>query len=140
MKIGEIKVVDKRFFSGSPASSWDEFLVLERLEDGYRLDIKVYGPLSGEINYDLDEDGEPIYPDEIDGKKIVTIEDEIYIDGEKVVSMEDGVPFGGELMQMDDDTPELIFKSFDQEILDGWLKKIKWGNDEIGRKISLYLT
>ena len=31
MKIGEIKVIDERFVSGSPAVSWDEFLVLERL-------------------------------------------------------------------------------------------------------------
>ena len=69
MKTGEIKVIDQRFVSPGPAASWDEFLVLERLEDGYRLDIKVYGPLSGEIDFDWDEDDEPIYPDEIDGKK-----------------------------------------------------------------------
>jgi hypothetical protein len=139
MKTGETKVIDERFFSGSPASSWDEFLVLERLEDGYKLDIRAYGPLSGEINYDLDEDGEPIYPDEIDGKKIVTIEGKVYIDGEKVDNWDDAVPYGGDLVQMTDDTPELIFKTFDQEIIDGWLKKIKWGNDEIGKMLSLYI-
>ena len=53
MKTGEIKVIDQRFVSPGPAASWDEFLVLERLEDGYRLDIKVYGSLSDEIRIEM---------------------------------------------------------------------------------------
>ena len=126
MKIGEIKVIDERLFSSGPASSWIEYLVLERLEDGYKLDIRVYDCLYGQVFLDYDEYDEPIYPDEIDGKKIVKIEDEVYIDGKKIVRYVDDCLWGGDLVQMDDEAPELIFKNYDQEILDGWLKKIRW--------------
>ena len=34
MKTGDIKVIDERFVAPSPAASWDEYLVLERLGDG----------------------------------------------------------------------------------------------------------
>mgnify|MGYP001208791352 CR=1 FL=1 len=112
MKTGETKVIDERFVSGSPAASWDEFLVLERLEDGFKLDIRVYDFLGEITEYDEGEDGELIYPEEIDGQKVVKVDD--------------GVAYGGNLVQMSDDTPELTFETFDQEIIDGWLKKIRW--------------
>tara|TARA_B100000686_G_scaffold218068_1_gene225204 strand:- start:50 stop:460 length:411 start_codon:yes stop_codon:yes gene_type:complete len=111
MDIGEIKVIDKRLFSSGPASSWIEYLVLERLEDGYKLDIRVYDFL-GEVDSEEGEDGDSIYPEEIDGKKIVHVDD--------------GFAYGGDLVQATDDTPEITFKTLDQKILDGWLKKIRW--------------
>tara|TARA_B100000676_G_C17888887_1_gene738064 strand:- start:484 stop:894 length:411 start_codon:yes stop_codon:yes gene_type:complete len=111
MDIGEIKVIDKRLFSSGPGSSWIEYLVLERLEDGYKLDIRVYDFL-GEVDSEEGEDGDSIYPEEIDGKKIVHVDD--------------GFAYGGDLVQATDDTPEITFKTFDQKILDGWLKKIRW--------------
>jgi hypothetical protein len=126
MKIGEIKVIDERLFSSGPGSSWIEYLVLERLVDGYKLDIRVYDCLCGQVFLDEDEYGEPIYPDEIDGKKIVKIEDEVYIDGKKIVNYVDDCLRGGDLVQATDDTPEITFKTFDEKILDDWLKKIRW--------------
>ena len=126
MKTGETKVIDERLFSSGPASSWIEYLVLERLEDGFKLGVRVYDCLCGDVFLDSDEYDELIYPDEIDGKKIVKIEDEVYIDGKKIVRYVDDCLWGGDLVQMDDEAPELIFKNYDQEILDGWLKKIRW--------------
>ena len=111
MKIGEIKVIDERLFSSGPGSSWIEYLVLERLEDGFKLDIRVYDYL-GEVDSEEGEDGDSIYPEEIDGKKIVFVDD--------------GFARGGDLVQAADDTPEITFKTFDEKILDGWLKKIRW--------------
>ncbi len=49
MKTGDIKVIDERFVAPSPAASWDEYFVLERFDDGCKLDIRVYDCL-GEIN------------------------------------------------------------------------------------------
>ena len=117
MKTGEIKVIGERFVSGSPAASWDEYLVLERLENGFKLDIRVH-EYRGEIKeYEEDEDGEEIYPEEIDGKKVVTVDD--------------GSAYGGDLVQMDPtDTPKIVFKTPGQDILAGWLKKIGWNNDD----------
>jgi hypothetical protein len=126
VKTGEIKVIDERLFSSGPGSSWIEYLVLERLEDGYKLDIRIYDCLCGNVFLDEDEYDEPIYPDEIDGKKIVKIEDEVYIDGKKIVKYVDDCLWGGDLVQATDDTPEITFKTFDEKILDGWLKKIRW--------------
>jgi hypothetical protein len=126
MKIGEIKVIDERLFSSGPGSSWIEYLVLERLEDGFKLGVRVYDCLCGDIFLDSDEYDELIYPDEIDGKKIVKIEDEVYIDGKKIVRYVDDCLWGGDLVQRTDDTPEITFKTFDEKILDGWLKKIRW--------------
>ncbi len=126
MKIGEIKVIDERLFSSGPGSSWIEYLVLERLEDGFKLGVRVYDCLCGDIFLDSDEYDELIYPDEIDGKKIVKIEDEVYIDGKKIVNYDDDCLRGGDLVQATDDAPEITFKTFDEKILDGWLKKIRW--------------
>ena len=109
MKTGDIKVIDERFVAPSPAASWDEYLVLERLENGFKLDIRVH---------EEDEDGEEIFPEEIEGKKVVTVDD--------------GSAYGGDLVQMDpSDTPEIVFKTPDQDILAGWLKKIGWNNDDV---------
>ena len=117
MEIGETKIIDERFVSGSPAASWDEYLVLERLENGFKLDIRVHECIGEIKEYEEDEDGEKIYPEEIEGKKVVTVED--------------GFAFGGDLVQMDPtDTPEIVFKTPDQDILAGWLKKIGWNNDD----------
>jgi hypothetical protein len=134
MDTGEIKVIDKRLFSSGPASSWIEYLVLERLEDGFKLDIRVYDFL-GEVDSEEGEDGDLIYPEEIDGKKIVDVDD--------------GFAYGGDLVQATDDTPEITFKTFDEKILDGWLKKIRWyltafsnemqTEEEVLKKIRVHL-
>ena len=117
MKTGEIKVIGERFVSGSPAASWDEYLVLERLENGFKLDIRVHEYIGEIKEYEEDEDGEEIYPEEIDGKKVVTVDD--------------GSAYGGDLVQMDPtDTPKIVFKTPGQDILAGWLKKIVWNNDD----------
>ena len=126
MEIGEIKVIDERFVTGSMIASWDEYLVLERLEDGFKLDIRVYDLLEEITEFDEGEDGALIYPEEIDGKKVMRVDD--------------GVAYGGDLVQMTDDTPEIIFKTFNQKILDGWLKEISWGNSEVIKKLNLLLA
>lgn len=115
MKTGELIIIDERFFSGSPAASWDEYLVLERLNDGYKLDIRVYDYIGDISDYGYDEDDNPKLPDEIDGKKVKAL-------------IDDGIIIGEDLVQMTDDTPELVFKTPDQEILEGWLIKIKWND------------
>jgi hypothetical protein len=122
MEIGETKIIDERFVSGSPAASWDEYLVLERLENGFKLDIRVHECVGEIKEYEEDEDGEEIYPEEIEGKKVVTVDD--------------GFAYGGDLVQMDPtDTPEIVFKIPDQDILTGWLKMIGWKNDDVFKSL-----
>jgi hypothetical protein len=122
MKTGEIKIIDERFVSGSPAASWDEYLVLEKLEDGrFKLDIRVYEVLTESGNYFDEEKDDYVLPAQIDGKNVVGLIDEYVI--------------GGDLVQMQDDTPEITFKIFDQEILSGWLKMIGWSNEDIFKSL-----
>ena len=124
MKTGDIKVIDERFYSGSPAASWDEFLVLEKLENGFKLDIRVYDCVGSieDIQVEYDEDENPILPDEIDGKKVNRLVD-------------DGIIIGWDLVQMTDNTPEIVFKTLDQEIMEGWLKMIGWNNDDVFKSL-----
>jgi hypothetical protein len=124
VKTGDIKVIDERFYSGSPAASWDEFLVLEKLENGFKLDIRVYDCVGSieDIQVEYDEDENPILPDEIDGKKVNRLVD-------------DGIIIGWDLVQMTDNTPEIVFKTLDQEIMEGWLKMIGWNNDDVFKSL-----
>ena len=122
MKTGDIKVIDERFYSGSPAASWDEYLVLEKLDDGrFKLDIRVYEVLTESGNYFDEEKDDYVLPTQIDGKNVVGLIDEYVI--------------GGDLVQMQDDTPKIFFKTFDQEILAGWLKMIGWNNDDVFKSL-----
>jgi hypothetical protein len=122
VKTGDIKVIDERFYSGSPAASWDEYLVLEKLDDGrFKLDIRVYEVLTESGNYFDEEKDDYVLPTQIDGKNVVGLIDEYVI--------------GGDLVQMQDDTPKIFFKTFDQEILAGWLKMIGWNNDDVFKSL-----
>ena len=122
MKIGETKIIETRLRAGSPASSWREYLVLERLEDGkYDLAIRQYEALGEADEYWDQEKEDWSLPDQIDGKDVVGIES-------------DDVVVGGDLLKdcYDDEAdPGIIFTLPDQDILEGWLKKVNWFDEKI---------
>jgi hypothetical protein len=59
----------------------------------------------------------------------------VQVDGKNVVGLIDEYVIGGDLVQMEDDTPEITFKIIDQEILSGWLKMIGWNNEDIFKSL-----
>ncbi len=90
MKIGETKVIDQREQGSMGGGCWQEFLVLEKLSDtDFLLDIRGWEYLGevgvGEFDFEEDEYGDIIVPEEINGK---------YID-----SVEDGFVYGGKLVK-----------------------------------------
>ena len=122
MKKGEMKIMEKRLCSDSPANSWTEYLVLERLEDGkFDLAIRGYEGLAELGEYWDDEMEDWNLPDQIDGKDVVGIEDDCVV--------------GGDLLKnsyYDDETGSgLIFTLPDQDILEGWVKKVNWFDEKI---------
>jgi hypothetical protein len=121
MNRGETTILYKRFYSGSPAASWTQYLVLERLEDGkFKLDIRAYELLAEVSEYYDEEKEDWNLPGQIDGKDVVGVEDEYVI--------------GGDLLENSYDTEidtKIIFTLPDQDILESWLKKIGWFDDDI---------
>ena len=121
MNRGKTTILDKRFYSGSPAASWTQYLVLERLEDGkFKLDIRAYELLAEVSEYYDEEKEDWNLPGQIDGKDVVGVEDEYVI--------------GGDLLENSYDTEidtKIIFTLPDQDILESWLKKIGWFDDDI---------
>ena len=78
MKTGETKVIEQREQSSMGGGCWQEFLVLEKLSDReFQLDIRGWDCLGevSEFNFNEDEHGELIIPDEINGKYIGEIQD-----------------------------------------------------------------
>jgi hypothetical protein len=121
MNRGKTTILDERFYSGSPAASWTQYLVLERLEDGkFKLDIRAYELLAEASEYYDEEKDDWNLPGQIDGKDVMGVEDEYVI--------------GGDLLENSYDTEfdtRIVFTLPDQDILEGWLKKIGWFDDNI---------
>jgi hypothetical protein len=82
MKTGDIKVIDERFVAPSPAASWDEYLVLERLGDGkFDLAIRQYEVLAEASDYWDEEREDWSLPDQIEGEDVVRVEDDYVVGG-----------------------------------------------------------
>jgi hypothetical protein len=119
MKKGETKVIDQREQS-TMTSTWDEYLVLEKLNDReFRLDIRGWGYLGEVSDFDFKEDehGELIVPEEINGQ---------YIE-----SVEDGSVYGGELAKREDEQGDVRFARPDQDEVISWLKDVEWYEVEV---------
>ena len=117
-----MKIIEKRLCSDSPANSWTEYLVLERLEDGkFDLAIRGYEGIAEADEYWDDEKEDWCLPDQIDGIDVVGIEDGCVVGGDPV-----------KYSYYDDEAdPGIIFTLPDQDIFEGWLKKVKWFDKDI---------
>ena len=118
MKIGETKVIDQREQSSMSGGCWQEFLVLEKLSDTeFLLDIRGWDYLGevgvGEFDFEEDEHGDMIVPEEINGKYIG--------------SVEDGFVYGGELVKREFEG-EVKFTRPDQDEVICWLKSVGWNS------------
>ena len=123
MDIGETEIIDQRetgnYMSGE---AWPEFLVLEKLGNNkFRMDIKRKEVIDDAHNYCavnglIDDDGNITPPTQIDGK-------DVYVD--------DGYIYSDDLVQVDDDGPEVIFTSPDQDAVMDWCKRNEWDYDRI---------
>jgi hypothetical protein len=127
MKTGGIKVIDERFVAASPAASWDEYLVLEKLSDTeFLLDIRGWGYLGevgvGEFDFEEDEYGDWVVPEEVNGKYISVIDD--------------GFVYGGELVKREDEQGEVKFARPDQDEVTCWLKSVKWNNTDVIKALA----
>jgi hypothetical protein len=119
MKKGETKVIDQREQS-TMASTWDEYLVLEKLNDReFRLDIRGWGYLGEVSDFDFKEDerGELIVPEKINGNYISDISD--------------GSVYGGELVKREDEQGDVRFARPDQDEVISWLKDVGWHEVEV---------
>jgi hypothetical protein len=124
MKIGETKVIDQREQS-TMASTWTEYLVLGKISPTeFLLDIRGWGYLGevGEFDFEEDEYGDIIVPEEINGK---------YID-----SVEDGFVYGGELVKREDEQGDVRFARPDQDEVISWLKGAKWHNADVIKALA----
>ena len=120
MKVGELKVINSGEQS-TMASTWTEYLCIEKLtKDDFELSIRSYEVLGEAIDYS-DEDGEWDLPDEIDGMKVMGLEDEYVV--------------GGNLVLHSDDYGEVKFSDpKHRDVLD-WLKSVGWDSDNIKKEI-----
>ena len=111
MDIGERKVIDSRTES-SMASSWREYLCVERLGDEeFELTVRGYGYL-GEVADYADEDRDFELPEEIDGQYVAGVED-----GEFIV--------GGDLVIQSEDDGSVRFSNSSQIEVTEWLEQVK---------------
>ena len=120
MKVGDIQILDNREDYGH-LDSWTVYLCLEKLTVGFELTIKAY-EIIGETNDYIDEDGEIILPDEIDGQKVS------HSEGDSVV--------GTNLMISSYDDGSVNFTDPNDKKVDDWLKLVSWNDDEIIQKIK----
>ena len=119
MKTGETKVIEQREQSSMGGGCWQEFLVLEKLNDReFQLDIRRWDCLGeiGELGFEEDEMGELIVPEEINGKLIGEIED--------------GFVYGGELVSSQNEG-EVKFTRPDQDEIIRWLKDVRWHDEDV---------
>ena len=124
MKIGETEVIDLREQS-TMASCWQEFLVLEKLSDTeFLLDIRGWDCLGkvgvGEFDFEEDEYGDIIVPEEINGKHIAYIEN--------------GFVYGGELVKHGNE--EVKFTRPDQDEVICWLESIEWNDEDVTKDLA----
>ena len=76
MKTGETKVIDQREQGSMSGGCWQEFLVLEKLNDTeFLLDVRGWDYLGevGDFDFKEDEQGELIIPEKIDGQYIESV-------------------------------------------------------------------
>jgi hypothetical protein len=125
MKIGETKVIDQREQGSMGGGCWQEFLVLEKLNDTeFLLDVRGWDYLGevGDFDFKEDEQGELIIPEKINGQFIEEIED--------------GLVFGGSLMSCDDDNGEVKLTRPDQDEVVCWLKNVNWYNVDVIKALT----
>jgi hypothetical protein len=123
VKIGETKIIDQREQSSMGGGCWKEFLVLEKLKDTeFLLDIRGWDYLGeiGDPGFEVDEDGDFIKPEKIDGKSIEEIED--------------GFVYGGELVQRGDQEVKFIRPGQDEVII--WLKDVNWYDTDVIKALA----
>lgn len=120
MKVGELKVINSGEQS-TMASAWTEYLCIEKLtKNDFKLSIRSYEVLGQAIDYS-DEDGEWDLPDEIDGMKVMGLEDEYVV--------------GGNLVLHSDEDGEVKFTDpKHRDVLD-WLESVGWDDDTIRKEI-----
>jgi hypothetical protein len=119
VKTGETKVIEQREQSSMGGGCWQEFLVLEKLNDReFQLDIRGWDCLGEVSDFNLKEDemGELIVPEEINGKLIGEIED--------------GFVYGGELVSRQNEG-EVKFTRPDQDEIIRWLKDVRWHDEDV---------
>ena len=124
MKTGETKVIEQREQSSMGGGCWQEFLVLEKLNDReFQLDIRGWDCLGEVSDFNLKEDemGELIVPEEINGKLIGEIED--------------GFVYGGELVSRQNEG-EVKFTRPDQDEVVCWLKSVNWYDADVIKALS----
>jgi hypothetical protein len=124
VKTGETKVIEQREQSSMGGGCWQEFLVLEKLNDReFQLDIRGWDCLGeiGELGFEEDEMGELIVPEEINGKLIGEIED--------------GFVYGGELVSSQNEG-EVKFTRPDQDEIIRWLKDVRWHDKDVIKALA----
>ena len=120
MEIGDYLVIN-RSEQSSMASTWSEYLCLERKTwSNFELSIRGYELLAERTEYE-DEDGEVNLPDEIDGNVVMGTEDEYGI--------------GGSLVHHSDDYGTVEFTNPDENDVSEWLKSVDRSDDETKFKI-----
>ena len=81
MKVGELHILEQKTKS-SMVSSWTEYLCLKMLADNmFELSIRSYDVIGDLSSYYDEEADDYMIPDQIDGQKVVGVEDG-YIVGE----------------------------------------------------------
>jgi hypothetical protein len=125
MKTGETKVIDQREQGSMGGGCWQEFLVLEKLNDTeFLLDVRGWDYLGelGDFDFKEDEQGELIIPEKINGQ---------YIE-----SVEDGFVYGGNLVKREDGQGEVKLKRSDQDEVVCWLKSVNWYDADVIKALA----
>jgi len=118
----EITILDERRQSGR-VSSWNEYLCLRRLSSNeFEISVCGYEILGERDAYYNEESDEFELPETIDGKPVVTIEDEWVV--------------GGNLVNHSDELMPLRFMAEEVDGLIVWLKDANWYSDAVIEKIS----
>ena len=108
-------IVDKREMS-TPVSTWTQYLCICKLSNGnFELSVRKYDVIGDPSDYSDDNGDNYSEPSEINGKK--------------VVGVEDGYIVGGDLISDYDDTVE--FKYLPDQVVTDYLIQIDWSNAKI---------
>ena len=117
----EFTILDERRQSGR-VSSWNEYLCLQRLSSNeFEISVCGYEILGERDAYYNEENDEFELPETIDGKSVVTIEDEWVV--------------GGNLVNHSDELMPLRFRTEEVADLIVWLKDANWYSDGVMEKI-----
>ena len=123
MKTGETKVIDQREQGSMGGGCWQEFLVLEKLNaTEFLLDIRRWDYLGEVGDLEEDKDGEPIMPEEIDGKLVA------YVD--------DGFAYGGDLVKSGGEEGEVKLTRPDQGEIIRWLEGVMWHDEDVIKALA----